>query len=118
MASPLSLMNFALPPRSSIQIVSPVESRKHGDFPLLVEGEPGLRKRYADQPDPPYVSANNWQEAYLLRTRLHKMPYKHIATHLRKTELACRLHYHQMSYGSNRRRRTESMSSSVSSCGA
>src|SRR5438034_7402667 len=41
--------------------------------------------------------------------------YKHIATHLRKTELACRLHYHQMSYGSNRRRRTESMSSSVSS---
>jgi hypothetical protein len=43
------------------------------------------------------------------------MPYKHIATHLRKTELACRLHYHQMSYGSNRRRRTESISSTVSS---
>ncbi|OAT09072.1 hypothetical protein, variant 4 [Blastomyces gilchristii SLH14081] len=50
------------------------------------------------------------EETYLIRTRLHKMPYKHIAAHLRKTELACRLHYHQMSYG-NRRRRTESMSS-------
>ncbi|PGH17956.1 hypothetical protein AJ79_00855 [Helicocarpus griseus UAMH5409] len=51
------------------------------------------------------------EEAYLLRTRMHKMPYKHIAAHLHKTELACRLHYHQMSYGSNRRRRTESVSS-------
>ncbi|OJD16335.1 hypothetical protein AJ78_03504 [Emergomyces pasteurianus Ep9510] len=51
------------------------------------------------------------EEAYLIRTRLHKMPYKHIATHLQKTELACRLHYHQMSYGSSRRRRTESVSS-------
>lgn len=44
------------------------------------------------------------------------MPYKHIALHLRKTELACRLHYHQMLYGSNRRRRSESISSIVSSC--
>ncbi|PGH09266.1 hypothetical protein GX51_00708 [Blastomyces parvus] len=50
------------------------------------------------------------EETYLIRTRMHKMPYKHIAAHLRKTELACRLHYHQMSYG-NRRRRTESVSS-------
>lgn len=41
------------------------------------------------------------------------MPYKHIAAHLRKTELACRLHYHQMSYGS-RRRRAESTTSTVS----
>ncbi|KAL2004256.1 hypothetical protein VTN02DRAFT_4771 [Thermoascus thermophilus] len=55
------------------------------------------------------------EEAYLLRTRLHKTPYKHIAAHLKKTELACRLHYHQMSYGANRRRRTESRSS-ASSC--
>ncbi|KAJ9313629.1 hypothetical protein DTO271D3_6133 [Paecilomyces variotii] len=54
------------------------------------------------------------EEAYLLRTRLHKMPYKHIATHLKKTELACRLHYHQMSYGSNRRKRTDSVSSTGS----
>ncbi|EDN08056.1 predicted protein [Histoplasma mississippiense (nom. inval.)] len=51
------------------------------------------------------------EESYLIRTRMHKMPYKHIAAHLHKTELACRLHYHQMSYGSNRRRRTDSVSS-------
>lgn len=44
------------------------------------------------------------------------MPYKHIAAHLKKTELACRLHYHQLSHGSNRRRRTASISS-VSSSG-
>jgi hypothetical protein len=40
------------------------------------------------------------------------MPYKHIAAHLKKTELACRLHYHQLSHGSNRRKRTNSTSSS------
>lgn len=45
------------------------------------------------------------------------MPYKHIAAHLKKTELACRLHYHQLSHGSNRRKRTTSMSSSGSSTG-
>lgn len=45
------------------------------------------------------------------------MPYKHIAAHLKKTELACRLHYHQLSHGSNRRKRTTSMSSSSSSNG-
>jgi hypothetical protein len=43
------------------------------------------------------------------------MPYKHIAAQLRKTELACRLHYHQMSYGSNRRKRGTSVSSLNSS---
>ncbi len=43
------------------------------------------------------------------------MPYKHIAAQLRKTELACRLHYHQMSYGSNRRKRGASVSSLTSS---
>src|SRR5271155_4079965 len=42
------------------------------------------------------------------------MPYKHIATHLKKTELACRLHYHQLSHGSNRRKRTTSVSSGSS----
>lgn len=47
----------------------------------------------------------------MLQTRLQKMPYKHIAAHLKKTELACRLHYHQLSQGSNRRRRTTSISS-------
>lgn len=40
------------------------------------------------------------------------MPYKHIAAHLKKTELACRLHYHQLSHGSNRRKRTSSVASS------
>lgn len=43
------------------------------------------------------------------------MPYKHIAAHLKKTELACRLHFHQLSHGSHRRKRNASMSSSSSS---
>jgi hypothetical protein len=51
------------------------------------------------------------QEAYLVQTRLQKMPYKHIAAHLKKTELACRLHYHQLSHGSGRRKRASSVSS-------
>lgn len=34
------------------------------------------------------------------------MPYKHIAAQLKKTELACRLHYHQLSFGSKSRRNT------------
>ncbi|KAH8178545.1 hypothetical protein LIA77_00064 [Sarocladium implicatum] len=55
------------------------------------------------------------EEAYLLQTRMQKMPYKHIAAHLRKTELACRLHYHQLSHGSGRRKRTASCSSGGSS---
>ncbi|CAN8096379.1 unnamed protein product [Discula destructiva] len=57
------------------------------------------------------------EEVYLLQTRLQKMPYKHIAAHLKKTELACRLHYHQLSHGSNRRKRMTSMSSGSSSSG-
>ena len=32
------------------------------------------------------------------------MPYKHIAAQLKKTELACRLHYHQLSFGNKSRR--------------
>ncbi|KAJ9636387.1 hypothetical protein H2199_008062 [Coniosporium tulheliwenetii] len=31
------------------------------------------------------------EETYLLQTRMQKMPYKHIAAQLKKTELACRL---------------------------
>jgi hypothetical protein len=50
-----------------------------------------------------------------MRTRQNKMPYKHIAAHLRKTELACRLHYHQLSMGNKRRRRGSSVSSAKSS---
>ena len=41
---------------------------------------------------------------------MHKMPYKHIAAHLKKTELACRLHYHQLSFGTKRHRRAASSS--------
>ncbi|KAF2010528.1 hypothetical protein BU24DRAFT_356749 [Aaosphaeria arxii CBS 175.79] len=55
------------------------------------------------------------EENYLLQTRMQKMPYKHIAAHLKKTELACRLHYHQLSHGSHRRKRTSSVSSTASS---
>ncbi|KAF2488277.1 hypothetical protein BU16DRAFT_229612 [Lophium mytilinum] len=55
------------------------------------------------------------EENYLLQTRMQKMPYKHIAAHLKKTELACRLHYHQLSHGSHRRKRTASVSSTASS---
>jgi len=44
------------------------------------------------------------------------MPYKHIAAHLKKTELACRLHYHQLSHGSNRRKRTTPASSGSPNC--
>jgi hypothetical protein len=54
------------------------------------------------------------EEHYLLQTRQQKMPYKHIAAHLKKTELACRLHFHQLSHGSHRRKRTSSVSSSIS----
>ena len=36
------------------------------------------------------------------------MPYKHIAAQLKKTELACRLHYHQLSFGSKSRRNAAS----------
>jgi len=45
---------------------------------------------------------------------MQKMPYKHIAAHLKKTELACRLHYHQLSHGSHRRKRNNSVSSNAS----
>ncbi|KAI9717902.1 MAG: hypothetical protein M1812_004429 [Candelaria pacifica] len=54
------------------------------------------------------------EEVYLLQTRLQKMPYKHIAAQLKKTELACRLHYHQVAHGSNRRKRNVSISSASS----
>lgn len=50
------------------------------------------------------------QETYLIETREHKMPYKHIAAQLKKTELACRLHYHQLSFGSKSRRTTSTAS--------
>lgn len=54
------------------------------------------------------------EENYLIETRLRKMPYKHIAAYLKKTELACRLHYHQLSFGNKRHRRAPSPSSFAS----
>ncbi|RPA87455.1 hypothetical protein BJ508DRAFT_60229 [Ascobolus immersus RN42] len=54
------------------------------------------------------------EEIYLLEMRLNKLPYKKIASHLDKTELACRLHYHQLSHGNSRRKRTNSVSSNTS----
>ncbi|KAG8533645.1 uncharacterized protein KY384_001386 [Bacidia gigantensis] len=50
------------------------------------------------------------EEAYLIETRERKMPYKHIAAQLKKTELACRLHYHQLSFGNKSRRTAYSAS--------
>ena len=64
--------------------------------------------------DTPLIIADIDQETYLIETRQHKMPYKHIAAHLHKTELACRLHYHQLSFGTKRRRRGSSVSSARS----
>ncbi|KAH0499730.1 hypothetical protein TgHK011_006905 [Trichoderma gracile] len=58
-----------------------------------------------------------WSEAeeqYLVRTRHQKVPYKQIAANLKKTELACRLHYHQLTHSSARRRHSVSTTSSVS----
>lgn len=46
--------------------------------------------------------------------RLERVAYKKIASHLDKTELACRLHYHQLSHGGNRRKRNNSISSTAS----
>ena len=40
------------------------------------------------------------------------MPYKHIAAQLKKTELACRLHYHQLSFGNKSRRHSQFPTSS------
>lgn len=39
------------------------------------------------------------QETFLFRSRNQKMPYRHIADQLEKSELACRLHYHHMTVG-------------------
>ncbi|OTA03712.1 Homeodomain-like protein [Trichoderma parareesei] len=59
-----------------------------------------------------------WSEAeeqYLVRTRHQKVPYKQIAANLKKTELACRLHYHQLTHSSARRRHSVSTTPSASS---
>ncbi|KAI5780009.1 hypothetical protein EDC01DRAFT_283161 [Geopyxis carbonaria] len=58
------------------------------------------------------------EEVYLLQMRLERVAYKKIASHLDKTELACRLHYHQLSHGGNRRKRNNSISSNSSNASA
>ncbi|KAI5851701.1 hypothetical protein DFP73DRAFT_165566 [Morchella snyderi] len=58
------------------------------------------------------------EEVYLLQMRLERVAYKKIASHLDKTELACRLHYHQLSHGGNRRKRNSSISSTSSNASA
>jgi hypothetical protein len=50
--------------------------------------------------------------------RLERVAYKKIASKLDKTELACRLHYHQLSHGGNRRKRNNSISSNSSNTSA
>ena len=75
--------------------------------------ELGLRQRYNSTHNSKTASSIDtpFQEAFLIETREHKMPYKHIAAQLKKTELACRLHYHQLSFG-NKSRRHGNVSSS------
>ncbi|KAI9847716.1 MAG: hypothetical protein M1837_001964 [Sclerophora amabilis] len=94
---------------------APAAPRAHERVPSPVD--PIDRQDFAVHKQRKYSSTGGgraWteeEEVYLLQTRLQKMPYKHIATHLRKTELACRLHYHQLSHGTNRRKSSVSISS-------
>ncbi|RKF62968.1 hypothetical protein OnM2_029067 [Erysiphe neolycopersici] len=55
------------------------------------------------------------EEVYLLQARLQKIPYRHIAAHLKKTELACRLHFHHLSHGSRRKKASSASPSSTPS---
>ncbi|PON25306.1 hypothetical protein TGAM01_v205992 [Trichoderma gamsii] len=54
------------------------------------------------------------EDAFLMQTRENKMPYKQIAHQLKKTELACRLHFHQLVRNSARGRRNRGSVSSMS----
>ncbi|KAI1822509.1 hypothetical protein F4861DRAFT_386151 [Xylaria intraflava] len=99
----------------------PLHLNTHGGVPYTPTSDALDRHEFGVSKNRKMTSAGGgrtWsedEEVYLLQTRLQKMPYKHIAAHLKKTELACRLHYHQLSHGSNRRKRTASMSSGSSS---
>ncbi|KAG9233412.1 hypothetical protein BJ875DRAFT_45614 [Amylocarpus encephaloides] len=103
MSSPTNQMNtssLVAPPTS----YSPVDAVNRHDFGVQKNRKPastGGGRAWSED-----------EEVYLLQTRLQKMPYKHIAAHLKKTELACRLHYHQLSHGSNRRKSSASVASS------
>ncbi|GAP88913.2 hypothetical protein SAMD00023353_1700200 [Rosellinia necatrix] len=99
----------------------PVQLNPHGGIPYTPTSDAHDRHEFGVSKTRRVASTGGgraWsedEEVYLLQTRLQKMPYKHIAAHLKKTELACRLHYHQLSHGSNRRKRTASVSSGSSS---
>ncbi|KAJ2974650.1 hypothetical protein NUW58_g8589 [Xylaria curta] len=99
----------------------PIQSNTHEGIPYIPASDAADRHEYGITKNRKITSTGGgraWsedEEVYLLQTRLQKMPYKHIAAHLKKTELACRLHYHQLSHGSNRRKRTTSVSSGSSS---
>ncbi|TVY85083.1 hypothetical protein LSUE1_G000804, partial [Lachnellula suecica] len=102
MSSPTSQMNTSVHVGQSSY--SPIDAVNRHDFGVQKNRKPastGGGRAWSED-----------EEVYLLQTRLQKMPYKHIAAHLKKTELACRLHYHQLSHGSNRRKRTNSVTSS------
>ncbi|KAI3320463.1 hypothetical protein HD806DRAFT_538300 [Xylariaceae sp. AK1471] len=99
----------------------PIQLNTHGGIPYTPTSDALDRHEFGIAKNRKLASTGGgraWsedEEVYLLQTRLQKMPYKHIAAHLKKTELACRLHYHQLSHGSNRRKRTASVSSGSSS---
>ncbi|KAI0195888.1 hypothetical protein F4808DRAFT_326467 [Astrocystis sublimbata] len=99
----------------------PMQLNTHESIPYIPTSDAVDRHEYGISKNRKLASTGGgraWsedEEVYLLQTRLQKMPYKHIAAHLKKTELACRLHYHQLSHGSNRRKRTTSVSSGSSS---
>ncbi|KAI1185612.1 hypothetical protein F5B17DRAFT_25971 [Nemania serpens] len=98
----------------------PIQPNAHGNVPYTPTSAAIDRHEFGISKNRKLASTGGgraWsedEEVYLLQTRLQKMPYKHIAAHLKKTELACRLHYHQLSHGSNRRKRTASVSSGSS----
>ncbi|EXJ87231.1 hypothetical protein A1O3_04190 [Capronia epimyces CBS 606.96] len=57
------------------------------------------------------------EETFLFRSRNQKLPYRHIANRLEKSELACRLHYHHMMVG-RKGHRVDEVEDDVSDDGA
>lgn len=101
MSSPTNQMNTANVAPSTYSPVDAMNRHDYGVHKNKKQASTGGGRAWSED-----------EEVYLLQTRLQKMPYKHIAAHLKKTELACRLHYHQLSHGSNRRKRTSSVTPS------
>ncbi|KAG0651256.1 hypothetical protein D0Z07_1845 [Hyphodiscus hymeniophilus] len=101
MSTPMNQMNTAISAPSNYHPTDAVHRHDYGVQKNRKQASTGGGRAWSED-----------EEVYLLQTRLQKMPYKHIANYLKKTELACRLHYHQLSHGSNRRKRTNSITSS------